>query len=145
MRVQFVVSTLAFVAAVGAQSSSSFITTPIDITGTNISPPSATPSSIETQSPRPSLSAPLSSESEASTEIFPSISDAPTETMPTIVSSVTQPPATNSLSSVVATSTIGASSTPTPSQNAGVPLQIGVAGWTVGAVLVGAVAGAALL
>ncbi|CAE6462758.1 unnamed protein product [Rhizoctonia solani] len=156
MRVQFVVSTLAFVAAVSAQSSSSFITTPIDITGTNISPPSATPTSIETQSPRPSLSAPLSSESEASTEIFPSISEAPTETMPTIVSTVTQPPATNSLSSVVASassalssvsnsltsrtaSTIGAS-TPTPSQNAGVPLQIGVAGWTVGAILAGVAA-----
>ncbi|CAE6428688.1 hypothetical protein RSOLAG22IIIB_01162 [Rhizoctonia solani] len=164
MRTQFVLSILAFAAAVSAQSSSSFITTPIDITGTNLSPPPATPTSIETQSPRPSLSAP---ESEAPTETFPSISDgpsseAPTETMPTIVPSVTQPPVTGSLSSVIASassalssvsnsltsrsaSTVPASATPSPSQNAGVALQFGVAGWTVGAVLAGVVAGAALL
>ncbi|CAE7230226.1 unnamed protein product [Rhizoctonia solani] len=149
MRTQFVLSAMAFVATVGAQSGSSFITTPIDITGTNISPPSATPSSIETQSPRPSLSA-----SEAPTETFPSFTDSPTETMPTIVPSVTQPissiiasassalsSVSNSLTSRTAT-TIAAS--PTPSQNAGVPLQVGVAGWTVGVVVAGVAAGAAL-
>ncbi|CAE6426979.1 unnamed protein product [Rhizoctonia solani] len=158
MRTQFVLSALAFVATV-ENLNRVFCS---DITGTNISPPSATPSSIETQSPRPSLSA-----SEAPTETFPSISEgptseAPTETMPTIVSSVTQPSVTNPLSSIIASasgalssvansltsrsaSTIAASNTPTASQNAGVPLQIGVAGWTVGAVLAGVVAGVALL
>ncbi|KAJ1310132.1 hypothetical protein OPQ81_006877 [Rhizoctonia solani] len=141
MRTQFVLSALAFAAAVTAQSSSSFITTPIDITGTNISPPPATPTSIETQSPRPSLSAPIT-ESQAPTETFPSISDAPTETMPTIVSSVTQPPCDQLAEQP---SAVSPSNTPTTSQNAGVPLQVGVAGWTIGAVLAGIAAGAALL
>ncbi|ELU44454.1 hypothetical protein AG1IA_01510 [Rhizoctonia solani AG-1 IA] len=139
-------------------SDTSLITEPIPITGTNVSVP-PTPTSIETQSPRPSIS--VTSESEAPTETFPSISEseAPT-TIGTIVSSVTPIPTTTPLSSSVIASASSALSsisnslssaastiptpTPTGSQNAASSLRSG-AGWTVGAVLAGVAFGAALL
>ncbi|KAG8717851.1 hypothetical protein FRC08_006493 [Ceratobasidium sp. 394] len=157
MRFQIVMTSLVLAAVASAQSS---YTGPVPITGTNLTPPPSTgietdTSSIETQSPRPAIT--TRSNSEAPTETFPSISEEPTESSsslssPTSISrSVTSPlpgptsPPGISTRSATAISSGAASPTGSGSPNAGVAVQVGVAGWSVVAVMAGVVAGAVLV
>ncbi|KAG8693859.1 hypothetical protein FRC09_010246 [Ceratobasidium sp. 395] len=155
MRFQVVLSSLALAAVVTAQSSESGPgTTPIPITGPNMTPPpttgiaSDTSSTMETQSPRPSLPG---TTSEAPTETMPSITgEPPSPSATSPASSVTGRMTTQggSLSSVlssIASSASSAAGSASSSPNAGVAVELGVAGWSVMAIMAGVLAGAALV
>ncbi|QRW00552.1 hypothetical protein RhiJN_28570 [Ceratobasidium sp. AG-Ba] len=155
MRFQVVMTSLVFAAVVGAQSSGPG-TTPIDITGPNMTPPpstgiaSGTPS-LETQSPRPIITT-ASSESAAPTETFPSITGGPSSASPTATNPISSilGSASSALGSVTnipssALSSVLGGSTQSSAPNAGVSVFGGVTGWSVAAVAAGVVAGAALV
>ncbi|KAG9123438.1 hypothetical protein FRC07_014940 [Ceratobasidium sp. 392] len=156
MRFQVVLTSLALAAIASAQSSGPG-TTPIPITGPNMTPPPSTgietpTATIETQSPRPAFST-TSAGSAAPTETFPSITDAsttPTRTatnpLSSIIGSISS--AVGSVSNIPSSilssaSSVAASATGSP--NAGTAVQVGVAGWSVAAVAAGVLAGAAFV